>query len=110
MKEPSTVTKGKTPPTGPLTAGERRGVLIAVVVMVAVLTIGATIWTIVSNRSNSLPTVETCVTVAMASSMGGGVEHACGKAAHDWCLAAYAQRDMHAQAVQLQCRRAGIVP
>jgi hypothetical protein len=50
------------------------------------------------------------VTVTMASTMGGGVEHACGSAARDWCHAAYAQHDTHAEAVQAQCRVAGFLP
>jgi hypothetical protein len=85
-------------------------VLIAGVVIVGLIAIGVAVWAIVTSRSDSVHSVDTCVTVAMASSMGGGVEHACGKAAHDWCHAAYAHRDVHAQAVQVQCRNAGILP
>jgi len=50
------------------------------------------------------------VNVTSASTMGGGLEHACGKAALDWCRAAYARHDTHAEAVQTQCRVAGILP
>jgi hypothetical protein len=85
-------------------------VLIAAVVLVGVIALGAAVWAIVTKSSDSAQSVDKCVTVALASSMGGGVEHACGKAAHDWCLAADAHRDAHAQAVQVQCRSAGILP
>ncbi|KMV24376.1 hypothetical protein BMW24_002650 [Mycobacterium heckeshornense] len=51
-----------------------------------------------------------CVTVAFPSSMGGGIEHQCGAAAHDWCRTAGARQDAHALAVQAQCRVAGIRP
>jgi hypothetical protein len=52
---------------------------------------------------------DTCVTVSLASSMGGAAEHACGAAARDWCRAAYGQHDAHATAVQVRCREAGIL-
>lgn len=84
--------------------------LIAGVVVVVLIAIGVAVWVVASNRSDSVHSVDTCVTLAMASSMGGGVEHACGKAAHDWCRAAYAQQGVHAQAVQVQCRHVGILP
>jgi hypothetical protein len=109
-KERRTVNTGKTPPTGPLTRGERRAVLIAAVALVGVIGVAAAVWAVFVDRSDSVQSVDKCVTVAVASSMGGGVEHACGGAARDWCLAAYAQHDVHAQAVQAQCRGAGIRP
>jgi hypothetical protein len=109
-KEPPTVIRGKTPPSEPLTPGERRVVLIAVVVMVAATLIGAAIWAVVTAGSEDVHSKDTCVTVAMASSMGGGVEQACGSAARAWCSAAAAQSGVHAQAVQAQCRGAGILP
>jgi hypothetical protein len=107
---PQTTSTGKTPPTDPLTRGERRAVLIAAAILVAAIAVGATVWAVIDGGRDSVQSGDKCVTVAMASSMGGAVEHACGKAAHDWCMAAYAQRDTHAQAVQVQCRRAGLLP
>jgi hypothetical protein len=109
-KEPQTVNTGKTPPTDPLTPRERRAMWVVVGIFVAVIAVGATIWAIAGRSSTGDRSGETCVTVTMASSMGGGVEHACGAAARDWCRAAYAQHDTHAQAVQVQCRVAGILP
>jgi hypothetical protein len=85
-------------------------VLIAAVVVVGVIAVVAVVWAIVTNNADSGQSGEKCVTVAVASSMGGGVEHACGHAAHDWCVAADAKRDTHARAVQVQCRNAGILP
>jgi hypothetical protein len=109
-KEPSTTSTGKTPPTEPLTNSERRAVLMAAAILVGVIAIGATVWAVVTGSSGANRSTDTCVTVAMASSMGGGVEHACGDTARAWCLAAYTQQNPHAQAVQVQCRGAGILP
>jgi hypothetical protein len=102
------VNTGKTPPTQPLSSGERRTVLIAVAVLVALITVGATAWAVLTDSSGPGKPNDACVNVPMASSMGGGVEHACGAAARTWCHAAYAQADAHAQAVQVQCRAVGI--
>lgn len=82
--------------------------LIAVGVVVAVLAIGVAIW-LLTGRS-SVRSGHDCVSVPIASTMGGAVEHACGSAARDWCQAVSSQHDAHAQAVQAQCRIAGIVP
>jgi len=109
-KEQPTANTGKTPPTDPLTLGERRAVLIAVAVLVAVIAVGATTWAVLTHSSGSGQSGDVCVNVTMASSMGGSVEHACGAAARKWCHAAYAQADAHAQAVQVQCRAAGLLP
>ena len=109
-KEPSTTSTGKTPPTDPLTTSERRAVLIAAAILIGLIAIGATVWAVVTSSSGANRSTDECVTVAVASSMGGGVEHACGDAARTWCLAAYTQQNPHAQAVQVQCRGAGILP
>lgn len=93
-----------------MTRGERRAVLIVVAVLAGLIVIGAAVWVVLDSRSDSANSVDKCVTVGTASSMGGGVEHACGKTARDWCVAADAQHDPHAQAVQAGCRTAGILP
>jgi hypothetical protein len=79
-------------------------------ILVVVIGVGATIWAMVGNASSSVRSGESCVTVSLASSMGGGVEHACGAAARGWCRAADVQHDAHGEAVQAQCRVAGILP
>jgi len=79
-------------------------------IVVVAIAAGATVWAMAGSSSRSDRSGEICVTVAMASSMGGGVEHACGAAARDWCRAAYVQHDAHAEAVQAGCRVAGILP
>jgi hypothetical protein len=109
-KEPSTTSTGKTPPTEPLTRSERRAVLMAAAILVGLIAIGATVWAVVTSSSGANRPTDKCVTLAVASSMGGGVEHACGDAARTWCQAAYTQQNPHAQAVQVQCRGAGILP
>jgi hypothetical protein len=92
-----------------MTRGERRAVLITAVVLTVLVVIGTAVWAVLESRSSSDP-ANKCVNLGVASSMGGNVEHACGKAAHDWCAAAQAQQDAHAQAVQASCRTAGILP
>jgi hypothetical protein len=79
-------------------------------IFVVAIALGATVWEATSQSSNPVRSGEICVTVTMASSMGGGVEHACGAAARDWCRAAYVQHGAHAEAVQARCRAAGILP
>lgn len=106
-KEPPTINAGKTPPTDPLTPRERRALMwVLAGVLVLLIAVSAAVWA----SSSDLRSGESCVTVSVASSMGGGVEHACGAAARDWCRAAYAQRDAHAEAVQAECRAVGILP
>jgi hypothetical protein len=109
-KEPPTVNTGKTPPTDPLTPRERRAIWVVGAISFVAIAVGATVWQATGQSSSSVRSGQTCVTVAMASSMGGGVEHACGAAALDWCHASYVQHDAHAEAVQAQCRVAGILP
>jgi hypothetical protein len=110
MKETPTVNRGKTPPTDPLTPRERRRLLIAMGVVVAVIIAGATVWAMASHSSTYDRSRDGCVNVSIASSMGGALEHACGVTARDWCRAVYVQHDAHAQAVQAECRAAGILP
>ena len=110
MKGTSTVNRGKTPPSGPLTSGERRAALIVTVVVVAAVLVGALVWGLTGRSSTYDRSGDGCVTVTFPSSMGGGLEHACGVAAHDWCRAVDGQRDAHAVAVAAQCRVAGIRP
>lgn len=105
-----TVNRGKTPPTDPLTPRERRVILTVMGVVAAVIAAGATAWAVTSHSTVYDQSGGGCVNVSIASSMGGGLEHACGAAARDWCRTVYAQTDAHAKAVQAQCRIAGIVP
>jgi len=109
-KELPTVNTGKTPPTDPLTRRERRAMLIAAVVFVAGIAVGVAAWKLTGHSSGNRQSVESCVTVTMASSMGGAVEHACGAEARDWCRAVSVQHDAHSEAVLAQCRIARIPP
>jgi hypothetical protein len=110
MKGTSTVNNGKTPPSDPLTSGERRAAVIVAGVVVGVVAAGALVWALTSHPSTYDRSGDGCVTVSFPSSMGGGLEHACGVAAQDWCRAVDGQRDAHAVAVEAQCRVAGIRP
>jgi hypothetical protein len=84
--------------------------LVVIGVLVAVVAAGAIAWAIVGHSSGHDSTGDGCVDVAIASSMGGSIEHTCGAAARDRCRAVYARNDPQAQAVQAQCRAAGIPP
>jgi hypothetical protein len=84
--------------------------LIAVGVVVGVIAVGSTAWVMTGHSSTYDRSGDGCVNVPIASSMGGSLEHACGTAARDWCHAVYAQHDARAEAVQAQCRVAGILP
>lgn len=110
MKEPQTANRGKNPRTDPLTRRERRAMLVATGVFVGVAAAGAIAWAVTDHSSSYDRSGDGCVNVTMASSMGGGLEHKCGAAAVDWCRAAYTRHDVHAEAVQTQCRDAGILP
>ena len=110
MKGTSTVNRGKTPPSGPLTSGERRAALIVTGIVVAAVLVGALVWGLTGRSSTYDRSGDGCVTVTFPSSMGGGLEHACGPAARNWCRAVDGQRDAHAVAVAAQCRVAGIRP
>jgi hypothetical protein len=109
-KESSTVNTGKTPPRDPLTSGERRAALIVTGVVIGLGAAGALVWGLTDHSSTYDRSGDGCVTVTFPSTMGGGLEHACGAAALDWCHAVDARRDAHAAAVQAQCRVAGILP
>jgi hypothetical protein len=109
-KEPPTVNAGKTPPTNPLTPGERRAMLIAAVIFVALIAVGVAAWAMTDHSSGYGRSGDSCVNVTIASSMGSAVEHACGAEARDWCRAVAAQHDAHSEAVQAQCRIARILP
>jgi hypothetical protein len=106
----ATVNRGKTPPVDPLTAGERRAMWIAAGVVVGAIAAAAMAWAVTDHSSTYNRSGDGCVNVTTASSMGGGLEHACGTAARDWCRSVSIQHDAHAQAVQAQCRIAGILP
>jgi hypothetical protein len=110
-KEPKTVNRGKTPPTEPLTSGERRVMRIAVGAIVGVIAAGSTAWVITDHSSDPYDrSGDGCVNVTFASSTGGGIQHACGTAARDLCRSVDGQHNAHAEAVQAQCRVAGILP
>ena len=84
--------------------------LIAIGVFVGVIAAGSIAWVMTDHSSPYERSGDGCVNVMFASSMGGALQHACGTAARDWCRAVYAQHDAHAEAVQAQCRVAGILP
>ncbi|MBS4727233.1 hypothetical protein MSM1_02265 [Mycobacterium sp. SM1] len=78
--------------------------------LAGVVAVGVLAWVLSGGAPTDQRSGEGCVTIAFPSTMGGGIERACGAAAHDWCRAAGARRDAHAAAIQAQCRVAGIRP
>lgn len=84
--------------------------LVVVGAVVLVIAVGAAVWLLAGRTSTGKGSNEGCVTVSIASTMGGAVERACGSAARDWCRAVSGAHDAHAQAVQAQCRVAGLLP
>jgi len=71
---------------------------IAIGVFVGVIAAGSTAWVITDHSPDPYDrSGDGCVNVAFASS-------------RDLCRAVYAQHDAHAEAVQAQCRVAGILP
>jgi hypothetical protein len=84
--------------------------LIAIGVFLGVIAAGSTAWVMTDHSSTYDRSGDGCVNVTFASSTGGALQHACGAAARDWCRAVYAQHNAHAEAVQAQCRVAGILP
>ena len=84
--------------------------LIVTGVVASVIVAAAAVWAMTNHSSTYDRSHDGCVNVTIASSMGGGIEHGCGAGARDWCRAVYALHAAHAQAVQVQCRAAGILP
>ena len=97
------VNRGKTPPTDPLSPRDRRVMLIVAGVVVVLIAVGAVTWATMSHAPND------CVSIAIPGPMGGAIERECGGAARDWCHTASLQHDAHSEAVQAQCRAAGIL-
>jgi hypothetical protein len=82
-----------------------------VAAFVGVIAAGSTAWVMTDHSSDPYDrSGDGCVNVTFASSTGGAIQHACGTAARDLCRAGYAQHNAHAEAVQAQCRVAGILP
>ncbi|MCU1641061.1 MAG: hypothetical protein JWN03_1336 [Nocardia sp.] len=102
--------RGKTPPTDPLTARERRRLLIGTVVVAVILAVGVAAWVLFDRSPDYSRSENGCVTVQSAGPMGGQQQRACGDQALAWCRAEYAKQDAAAVRVQEQCRLAGILP
>ncbi len=84
--------------------------LIATIAVVALIAAVIVVWVLTSRPSIYYQSHDGCVNVVIATSTGGGIQHACGTAARDWCADAYTKNDAQDEAVQVQCRAAGILP
>ncbi|MEC3915127.1 hypothetical protein [Nocardia sp. CDC160] len=102
--------RGKTPPTEPLSAGERRKLVIGSAVVLALIAAGVVAWALLDHRPDYSRSENGCVAVLSAGTMGGQQQRACGEQARQWCLAVSTQTDALAVKVKQECRRAGIDP
>jgi hypothetical protein len=85
--------------------GKRIVYLIVALVVAAGVAIG--IWSAVS--SDPLATsANGCVSVTVASSTGGGIEHFCGAQAKTFCRQAYENSDSNSVLARKQCILAGL--
>jgi hypothetical protein len=109
-REPPTVNAGKTPPTDPLTDTERRTAWRLAATVGAVLAIAAAGVAFGESTSRPAQSDGPCISVSVASSMGGSVEHACGAPARNACQTARQQQDVHSVAVRKACDDAHIWP
>jgi hypothetical protein len=89
-----------------LTPRGKRIVYIVVAVLVAV---GAAIgiWSAVSNDPLAT-SANGCVSVTVASTTGGGIEHFCGAQAKSFCRQAYVNSDPDSVLARKQCILAGL--
>jgi hypothetical protein len=89
-----------------LTPRGKRIVYIVVAVLVAV---GAAIgiWSAVSNDPLAT-SANGCVSVTVASTTGGGIEHFCGAQAKSFCRQAYENSDPDSVLARKQCILAGL--
>jgi hypothetical protein len=89
-----------------LTPRGKRIVYIVVAVLVAV---GAAIgiWSAVSNDPLAT-SANGCVSLTVASTTGGGIEHFCGAQAKSFCRQAYANSDPDSLLARKQCVLAGL--
>ncbi|MFE3259011.1 hypothetical protein ACFXPS_18510 [Nocardia sp. NPDC059091] len=102
--------RGKTPPTEPLSARERRNLLIGSTVVVALIVAGVVAWAVLDHRPDYSRSENGCVAVLSAGTMGGQQQRACGTQAQEWCRTVAGQQDAFSLRVQQECRRAGIQP
>lgn len=88
----------------PLTRRQRRAIALIVVLLAgAAISVGLASTTASSSGAG-------CVSVVVASTMGGQTLHRCGAQARSWCATEFARSDPAALEVQAQCRVAGIRP
>jgi hypothetical protein len=87
----------------PLTTRQRRVVVVAVVAMALALT-----WVVLGTQA-ATPSAHGCINVVVASSTGGGTIHDCGAAARSICRSDLTAHGRLAEAIETQCRIAGIV-
>jgi hypothetical protein len=100
--------KVRQPKAEALTRREKRGLVIAAAVILAVFA-AVGIWAAVRPGSYG-QSRNGCVTVSAPSSTGGGLQHECGAAAVAMCRNAFSHTDHLSLLTRPQCRLAGIKP
>jgi hypothetical protein len=96
------------PQAEPVTARDKRRILIVVAALVVVL-VGVGIWAAVRPGSYGA-SKDGCITVTLPSSTGGGLLHQCGSDARATCRHAFISSGRIAVLTRPQCRLAGLGP
>ncbi len=92
----------------PMSPGQKRGLAISLAVLVLAVA-GATVLAIASHDSFGTSR-NGCVSLTVASSLGGAELHKCGSAARALCQAAQAANDPLSRELRPQCVLAGYGP
>lgn len=92
----------------PMSRGQKRGLAIFLVVLLLGV-VGATVYAIASNDSFGT-SHDGCVSLTVASSLGGAEIHRCGSAAKALCRAAQTANDPLSRELRPQCVLAGYGP
>jgi hypothetical protein len=91
----------------PLSRHERKGA-VAVVATVVLVGAGLGIWDLTGGSAGPTP-AGPCVSVAVASSTGGGTMRQCGSDARSWCAAEARSTGPVASLAKGACRREGLL-
>jgi hypothetical protein len=94
------------PPDEKLSGRERRLLIVAGVVVLLIGVVTA-VWTV---YQSNVDRQAGCVTVNVASTLGGAYFHYCGTQAREWCAAEYAASDTLALRARNACAAAGYGP
>jgi hypothetical protein len=93
----------------PLTRGQRRGLAVALVVLL--LAVAGAIAYGVAHRNGTYDVSRNgCVNLTLPSTVGGVLIHQCGAAAKALCAQAQVQSDPTSRLLRPECAKAGLAP